>query len=93
MTTATFEGKVVRLTIVEKAKMLKVIDIGEENCFAVPSGSNPRNAYAVQHDGKQAVYCPCMAHVPNCAHRIAVNRHLQTVERTAYNNYLLGIGA
>lgn len=93
MTTATFEGKRVILSIEDKARMLKVIDIGEENCLAVPSGSNPRNAYVVQHDSKHAVYCPCAARVPNCAHRIAVDWHLETVERTAFNNYMLGIGA
>jgi len=92
MTTATFEGKRVRLSIEEKARMLKVIDIGEENCLAVRSGSDPRKAYAVQHDSKQSTYCPCESRVP-CAHRLAVDWKLEADERTRYNSYLLGIGA
>jgi type IV secretory pathway VirB9-like protein len=92
MTTATFEGRRIVLSIAEKARMLKVIDIGEENCFAVPSGTDPRKAYAVQHDGKRSTYCPCPSRV-YCAYRLAVDWKLQTDERTRFNYYELGLGA
>lgn len=92
MTTATVDGKRITLSIEDKARMLEVIDIGEENCLAVRSGNHPETAYAVQHDGKRSTYCPCPSRV-YCAYRTAVDWHLADAERSAFNYYELGIGA
>lgn len=85
MTTVTINGKRVVMTITEKARMLEVIDIHEENVLAVRSGSDPKTAYGVQHDGTHAHYCPCKSRV-KCAHRIAVEMYLKAAYRALYPN-------
>jgi hypothetical protein len=77
MTQMTINGKRVTLTVEEKAQRLQVFDIHEEGRLAVTSGSTPTDAYVVRHDGQHSQYCPCGAYIARCAHRIAVDWHLE----------------
>ncbi len=89
MTQMTLNGKRVTLTVSEKAKLLTVFDIHEAGRLAVTSGSRENDAYVVRHDGQHSQYCPCGAYIAKCAHRVAVDMHLdekrQEAARTAFN--------
>jgi len=83
MTTMTLNGKRVTLTVSEKAKLLTVFDIHEEGRLAVTSGSRENDAYVVRHDGQHSQYCPCGAYIAKCAHRVAVDAHLEEKRQEA----------
>lgn len=85
-TTMRIQNKQVSLTVEQKARALTVFsdhpDL-RENELGVSSGSNPTNAYAVRHDGKHAIYCPCRS-VGRCAHKVAVTWFLEAQRRASY---------
>lgn len=87
MTTLTLEsGKKVKLSIEEKARALRVFDIGEEGHLAVESGSKPDTLYVCHHNGYRITYCPCEAlHTCHCAHIIAGDWALEAKRREAYH--------
>lgn len=82
-TTIVRNGKTITLTIEQKARLLEVVDIQEENCLAVRSGSKSGTAYGVQHNNTRATYCPCEAgkYGSRCCHKVAVNWHLEALRR------------
>lgn len=85
-TTMRIQNKQVSLTIEQKAHLLHVFSDHpglRENELAVTSGSQVNTAYAVRHDGKHAIYCPCRS-VGRCAHKLAVDWKLEADRRMAY---------
>lgn len=88
MTTATINGKRTQLTIAEKARLLQVIDIHEQGVLAVRSGSDPRLAYAVYHNGRKSTGCACTGCKQygrtTCAYRLAVDWRLEAERRALY---------
>jgi len=81
MTTLT--GKRVTVTIEQKAHALTVFSINEPGRLAVTSGTKDKTAYVVLHNDTHAAYCPCGAY-GRCAHKVAVNWHLEALRRAAY---------
>lgn len=86
MTTITLEnGKRVKLSIEEKARALRVFDIGEEGHLAVESGSKPDTLYVVHHNGYRVTYCPCEAlYTCECSHKVAGDWYLEAKRREFY---------
>jgi hypothetical protein len=85
MTTTTLSnGKRISLTIEQKARLLTVITEHPElaaNELAVTSGTIFGSAYVVTHNGKHSIHCTCGAYIAGCAHRVAVDWHLETQEQ------------
>lgn len=76
MTQATIAGVRYTMSMAMKARLLTVFGINEAGRLACTSGSNPKDAYIVHHNGKHATYCPCKSK-GECSHKIAVDCYLQ----------------
>lgn len=90
MTQATIGGIRYQMSKEMKAKLLTVFSINEAGHLACTSGSNPKDAYVVRHNGAHSTYCPCKSH-GDCCHRIAVDEYLRKqcemeAYRTLYPN-------
>lgn len=85
MATMLINRKPVSMTIEQKARLLPVFEIGEAFHMAVGSGTNPKDAYVVHHNGKASHYCPCKA-TGKCAHRVAVDWKLESQRREQFTN-------
>lgn len=87
MTTIILEnGKRTKISIEQKAKLLKVYDLGEEGHLGVESDSKANTLYVVHHNGYRVTYCPCEAlHTCQCAHKVAGDWHLEAQRREAYH--------
>jgi hypothetical protein len=88
MTTATIAGKRTQMSIEDKSRLLRVVDIHEPGTLAVISNSDARIAYAVSHRNFRVTGCACTGcrqyGRTDCAYRRAAQRRLNEMKRDWY---------
>lgn len=73
----TLAGQTYTMSRQLKARLLELVDLHEDNVIGVRSGSDAKKVYHVEHNGDVSTYCNCPARIEDCAHRIAVDSHLE----------------
>jgi hypothetical protein len=85
MTTGTRNGKIVKLSMYEKSRMLAVSERGKSGNLFVASGSRPNYGYEVIMNGIHAIECCCDAY-GQCCHKIAAEWYVEAQRREIAHN-------